>query len=125
METTNRIVRHITLWGEFWQNKTNLKIFRWNILIIGIQIGYLVWKFGKLPTQIPIFFSLPWGERQLGDTGQMFILPIISLATMLINNLIAIPINEEKLLSKLLISFSLVVSFLNMIAVFMIIQIIL
>jgi len=33
-------------------------------------------RFSSLPPQIPLFYSLPWGEDQLADNWMIFILPI-------------------------------------------------
>ena len=35
------------------------------------------WRLPSLPPQIPLFYSLLWGEQQLGDRWMIFIIPVI------------------------------------------------
>ena len=97
--------------GHFWQIKVNNRIFRWNLFFIAIQFALLVWKFNSLPDQVPLYYSLPWGESQLASTSALFLLPIFSLLILLINHLLAVAfLKIIPLLSRLLILMSLVVS---------------
>lgn len=34
-------------------------------------------QYGKLPPQLPLFYSRPWGEDQLADIWMIFLLPVI------------------------------------------------
>jgi hypothetical protein len=97
--------------GHFWQVKVNNRIFRWNIFFIIIQFALLIWKFNNLPNQVPLYYSLPWGESQLASASALFLLPIFSLLILLINHLLAVVfLKIIPLLSRLLIIMSLVVS---------------
>lgn len=42
-----------------------------NLLILII----FVWRWQKLPPQIPLFYNKPWGEDQLVDSWLIFIIP--------------------------------------------------
>lgn len=42
-----------------------------------LMIGSFIFKFGSLPPQIPLFYSLPWGEDQLVDFWFILLLPIL------------------------------------------------
>jgi len=111
--------------GKFWQEKINGQFFRWNLTLIFLQILYLVYRFNSLPPQVPIFFSLSWGESQLGPASTLFILPTLSIIISLINNSIATLIHRSCLLfSRLLVIFSLVYSILSTISLFNIINLI-
>ncbi len=44
-----------------------------NIIMI---LAFLL-QYGKLPPQIPLFYSRPWGEDQLADVWMIFLLPVI------------------------------------------------
>lgn len=59
-------------------------------LIIGNIVIALVFvlKFNNLPPQVPIFYSLPLGEDQLGDVWMIFILPFLMNFIFVFNNLI-------------------------------------
>ena len=41
-----------------------------------ILILFFVLRFSSLPPQIPLFYSLPWGEDQLVDNWMILILPV-------------------------------------------------
>lgn len=113
----NNIFQPLANLGKFWQARANTKIFRWNLIFIIAQIGFLFWKFNLLPPQVPLYYSLPWGESQLAQTSLLFLLPTISLILLLINHLFAITLTKTSLLlSRLLLSISLIFSFLSLIA---------
>jgi hypothetical protein len=115
MDLTN-IFQPLANLGKFWQEKANIKIFRWNLIFIISQIAYLFWKFNALPPQVPLYYSLPWGESQLTQAPMLFILPTISLILLLINHLFAISlVKTSLLLSRILISVSLIFSFLSLV----------
>lgn len=40
------------------------------------MIAAFVFKFSRLPPQIPLFYSQFWGESQLADLWTIFILPV-------------------------------------------------
>lgn len=41
-----------------------------------LQIGVFAWKFNRLPEQIPLFYSAPWGESQIADLWYILLLPL-------------------------------------------------
>jgi len=115
----------ISTLGKFWQEKITNQIFRWNILLIGIQIAFLIYKFAVLPDQVPLYYSQPWGEDQLAPASSLFLLPTFSIVVLLINNLLAtFFLHTVQLLSRLLVIFSLLFSFLSFITLFQIINLI-
>jgi hypothetical protein len=125
MNFFNNIFKSLGSLGSFWQEKTNGKIFRWSLFFIIIQISFLFWKFNSLPPQVPLYYSLPWGESQLGQASSLFILPTISLILLLINHLFAISlVKTSLLLSRLLITISLIFSLFSLITLLQIIYII-
>ncbi len=56
------------------------------ILANSLMILVFIFKFNRLPPQIPLFYSLPLGESQLVDTWLIFLLPIIMNIFYFINN---------------------------------------
>lgn len=97
--------------GHFWQEKANSTVFRWNLVFIIIQVLVLAWRFTNLPSQVPLYYSLPWGESQLASATSLFLLPTISLVILLINNLFSISLSStNNLLSRILIFASLAIS---------------
>jgi len=115
----------IAVLGSFWQEKINYHLFRWNLILIIFQLVFLIIKFNSLPEQVPLYYSLPWGEDQLASTTSLFLLPTFSIVILLLNNLIAtFFLKNIHLFSRLLIIFSLIFSFLSAISLTRIITII-
>lgn len=107
--------------GLFWQEKANGQIFRWNLLLILFQCAVLLVKFNDLPPQIPLYYSEPWGESQLSSVTSIFILPALSIAVLLVNNLLAVFfLKSTQLLSRLLVIVSLIFSLLSAFTLFQI-----
>lgn len=111
--------------GFFWQEKVNNRIFRWNIFFIIIQLTFLIFKFGNLPNQVPLYYSLPWGDSQLASASSLFLLPSFSIFLLLIDNLLATFFFKNiPLLSRILIFISLIFSIFSFITLFQIINLI-
>lgn len=109
----NSLFSQVSLLGNFWQEKINSQFLRWNLFLIISQIVILFFKFNNLPQQVPLYYSLPWGEEQLASTTSLFLLPTFSIIILLINNLIATFFFKSiPLFSRLLVFFSLVFSLL-------------
>lgn len=111
--------------GKFWQEKSNHHIFRWNLIFIGGQLALLFFKFNSLPSQVPFYYSLPWGELQLASASTLFILPMFSIILLLIDHLLAtFFLGNIKFFSHLLVITSLTFSAFCLITLFHIINII-
>src|SRR3972149_1522496 len=64
----------------------------WTLII---QTLVIAWAWTKLPSVIPLWFSLPWGEERLAKPFFLLILPIGSLLWFLINNVVAATLSSE------------------------------
>ena len=112
MSFLQNIYKSVSSLGQFWQQSFNSKFFRWNLIFIVIQLTVLIWQFGNLPQQVPLYYSLPWGEQQLVSTSTLFLIPTFSIVLYLVNHLFAVGYSQKNpLLSQLLIFTSLIVSF--------------
>jgi len=82
-------------WQQLWLNKiirvsnigTVLSIF---FTLIIISIFYT-----KLPPEIPLWYSLPWGETRLATPLWLFLLPVASLVSFFINTIVALMLTQE------------------------------
>ncbi|MFA6368862.1 MAG: hypothetical protein WCX20_00580 [Candidatus Shapirobacteria bacterium] len=118
----NSFFSQISILGNFWQEKINQFLFRWNIILIVLQLAILIIKFNSLPQQVPLYYSLPWGEGQLAAAASLFLLPTFSIIILLLNNLIAtFFLKIIPLFSRLLPIFSLIFSLLSSISLIRII----
>lgn len=62
-----------------------------------------------LPRQLPLFYSLPWGEAQLANIEQFLIIPASAACITLINLIIYWQLHESQILFKhILIGISLI-----------------
>ena len=79
------------------------------LLAVLAQVSLILVSWGKLPPQIPLFYSRPWGEAMLAPPILIWILPSLSLIFFIINFLIVITLTREEIfLSRILTSFSLI-----------------
>jgi hypothetical protein len=125
MSILTTIFLQFSLLGNFWQEKINRHLLRWNLLLIIFQLILLLVKFNDLPKQVPLYYSLPWGEGQLASAASLFLLPTFSIMILLLNNLIAtFFLKTIPLFSHLLTIFSLIFSFLATISLTRIISLI-
>lgn len=97
-----------TKFANFY-NQTDKVIFYCIVLSIAlllVVINAFAIYFPSLPTQIPLFYSLPWGRNQLASLPQFVVLPfIISLVT-LINLLISWQLHQSQIVLKRMLALS-------------------
>ena len=60
-------------------------IFIFCIATILIQIILIAVSFGRLPGEVPIFYSRPWGEDMLGGPIFLLILPFSAFIALFLN----------------------------------------
>lgn len=93
------------------------------VSILSLVVGYatlaLFWT--KLPPQIPLFYSKPWGESQLSKPYFLPIPLIIATVFLLLNIIIAGKIDNYPFLKKTLALGTTIVSVLGSIAIIRII----
>lgn len=111
-----------TLFG----NQSLKKYIYLAFFLLGIDFIALGISWFKLPPELPLFYSRPWGESRLIAKGLIFILPLSGLIINLINlRLASVLFKTEFLLSQVLIWTSVAVSALTSITLFKILIIIL
>lgn len=111
--------------GKFWQATFNSRFLRLTIILFVFEVVLIIWFYNQLPPEIPIFFSLPWGEAWLVPTSSIFILPLFSLITLLINYFLALYFYPKKtLISQLLVIFTFIISLFSTFSVLKIISLI-
>lgn len=106
----------LSLLGKFWQEKVNATLIRWIILFIILQLVILFFTFSTLPSQVPLYYSLPWGESRLAPVSNLFLFPLYSVLMFIINSVFAMIYSQKmKLLSQLLIISSLLFSLFSLV----------
>lgn len=92
-------------------DRLNLGILSTCIALIAIQVGLIFVSLPKLPPQIPLFYSRPWGETMLAPNIFIWILPLSNLIICTFNlNLAIFVFKASPLLFKTLFAVSLLVS---------------
>jgi len=85
-------------------DKIILRSFQSFLILSGLFILVLIWKWPVLPAQLPLFYSLPRSEEVLGSPYALLILPFLSLIIFSVHLIFAMRIFErEKLTSRILI----------------------
>lgn len=71
-------------------NRDRLTFFTWAICILSIlaQTSLLLVSWGKLPPEVPLFYSRPWGGQILAAPVFLFLLPAVALFCLLFNFLL-------------------------------------
>ncbi|OGE14716.1 hypothetical protein A3F00_03450 [Candidatus Daviesbacteria bacterium RIFCSPHIGHO2_12_FULL_37_11] len=66
-------------------------------VITAIILGLFVFfSAGFLPKRLPLFYSLPWGEKQLATPQQFLIIPALIICISLINLMFSWQLHERQ-----------------------------
>jgi hypothetical protein len=69
-----------------------------------------------LPSQLPLFYSLPWGEKQLGSLIQFLIIPGLIFLVCLVNLVVSWHLHPSQIfIKRLIVSSTLIVAILLLI----------
>jgi len=117
--------KKISLFTDIHTNTIIRLSSRITILLICCSLAVLIFSWNKLPLEVPLWYSKPWGEDRLADPSWLFLLPGASLFWYLINSLLTINITKDHLVfSQILFLSALLVSIFSFVTLSMIIWII-
>jgi len=77
-----------------------------SILLALLSTSFWAFFYPKLPPQIPLFYSLPWGDAQITSLTQFLLLPTIILLIVLINLLVTWHLHPSQLFIKRVVALS-------------------
>lgn len=77
------------IWPVFKSDKSVKFAGRLSFLLLVFYFGLFLFTLKRLPPQVPLFYSLPWGEEQLVPTMALFFLPLGIFLIALLNFLLA------------------------------------
>lgn len=70
-------------------------------IILSLSILFF---FRFLPNKLPLFYSLPWGERQLATLPQLLTIPTITILITLINLIVAKQLHSSQSFLKMVLN---------------------
>lgn len=80
------------------------KLYLWSIIFPGIIslifVIYILIFFRFLPPKLPLFYSLPWGDKQLTTHLQFLILPASLILILLLNLVVSLNLHSAQLFFK-------------------------
>jgi hypothetical protein len=74
------------------------------ICIVGLGFLLVFINFKRLPPALPLFYSRPWGDPQLGSPIELFILPSGMFFVFVLNTFVSLLIYEKDLLLARVVS---------------------
>lgn len=96
------------------------------LLISSVMVILILLLSKLLPTRLPLFYSLPWGEKELVQKLQLLIIPAIIALVTLSNLIISWQLHSSQnffkkilLFSSLLVSLILAITFFKIISIFL------
>lgn len=98
---------NLDLWSKIF--------FLGGFILTATEAGLLFWLQGKFPPEVPLFYSLPWGQARLADPRWLWTLPTLSVVVLILN-LIGSHLSSTNVLTRILSSTAFVVTLLAFIS---------
>ncbi|MDO8551478.1 MAG: hypothetical protein Q7S03_02255 [bacterium] len=108
--------------GIIWQDKFAQTSFVFAFLFWLTSLSLLFFFWAKLPPQIPLFYSRPWGEEQLAPQAYIFLLPSSIFIFLLLDFLSSFALKGEKLVLRILSATCLACAFLGLFSLIRILE---
>lgn len=100
------------------RERVNVVVLVFCLVLSASQVILIIINWSKFPTQIPLFYSKPWGESMLAAPSFIWILPSLAFTFSLVNFVIAVFVHKvEKFIARVLVFASGLVSFISFYAV--------
>lgn len=107
------------------ENKGLKQLLKLSFILILVQVLIILSSLSFLPSQVPLFYSRPWGEEQLAHPLYLFILPLANLVVFVLNSILLSFIEKKELLIRqILIIYILLFNFLSLITLIQIIRLV-
>jgi len=120
----NPIIKGLKIIPE-QENKGLKQLLKLSFILILVQALIILFSLSFLPSQVPLFYSRPWGEEQLAHPLYLFILPLANLAVFILNSILLSFIEKKELLIRqILIICILLFNFLSLITLVQIVRLV-
>lgn len=98
----------------FLNDKTSFWSFLVSIIFVLLQVLLIAFYWRRLPPEIPLFYSKPWGSAMLSHLLFIWIIPALSFFFIFVNFCIVIFfLQENKFLNRVLCVTSLLIGFIT------------
>lgn len=105
-------------YSDFMHDRINGLLFRITLGVIIVILGGILFFWNRLPPELPLYYSLPWGTEQIGTPIELVGLLIGSGILFFFNTILAIGIKRSQLFfSRLLFLSGIGIVFLAIITV--------
>ena len=97
--------------GNFRRDRFFWYIYLASLGALALQISIVSFAFRKLPVEIPLFYSRPWGSEILASKVFIFLLPAIVITSLAVNYVFLVFVaKDDTFLLRILLIFSFLVS---------------
>lgn len=111
-DATTRLGIRYEAQDRLLSDKLTLFVFIFFVISVIAQSSLILINWSKLPPEVPIFYSRPWGEPMLAAPIFLWILPVSCVVFVLLNLFIALYlIKAHYFLNRVLIVFSAIIAF--------------
>lgn len=97
---------------NFSHDRLTLTVYIFCLLSFLAQSSLILVSWGKLPPQIPLFYSRPWGETMLTSPLGFWILPGLLLTISILNFFVISYVRNNRFLVRTIVVFTFLVAFL-------------
>lgn len=73
----------------FMASSANRNALRIETAVFGLVVLVILFLWGRLPPQLPLYYSLPWGHEQIGTPIELLGIVLASEVLFLVNSFIA------------------------------------
>lgn len=109
----NQLVKIKKQLDRLLQNHSSLLGARISLFCLLINLATILILISRLPPQVPLFYSQPWGGSQLANKTSLFLPLLIYLLILVFNlRLASLFIKKKALLAKILVWTNVVLGFL-------------
>ncbi len=98
---------------NFSRDRLTFVVYLFCLLSILAQSSLILVSWGKLPPQIPVFYSRPWGEAMLTSPLGLWILPALLFGLATLNFFVISNFSQNRFLVRAIVVFTFLVAFLT------------
>lgn len=91
----NLIISLRTTWQQLWLNKIIRISNIGSVLCIFSTLLVISIFYTRLPPEIPLWYSLPWGSERLSTPIWLFLLPVASLFSFFMNTVASLLLTKD------------------------------